>query len=347
MRSPGPGISQELASNNNRSMDNTIKIFNTPWHVAHQYELYKIPNTEWFHVVNSVRKWGTNKKFRTRPENVHDVPYYESGKYDLAVLHIDQQCVDPTLGKSRLYRELNEAIKDIPKIVINHGTPFWPEAFDEEYIRTQMKLLIGDNYMVVNSHRAKEMWGPMGKNGDVTTIIHGLDPEEWFSLPKEPRVVTSVSPAGLDKYYNRRLLIEVKEKLKERGIPHAWITVDWVAEDFNDYRNFLGRSLIYFNPTLESPMPRSRTEAMLSGCCVVTLPNQDAETFIKHGENGFHVPNNPTVIADLIEALLENYKYTEMIGQRGRQTAMEIFHKDRFQVDWKNLLQKVMEENKK
>ena len=318
-----------------------IKIFNIPWHVAHQYELYKMPNTEWYHLLNPIRKWSSGgKEFRPKPANVFEVPYYEPGKYDLALLHIDQQCVDETLGKSRLYRELNEQIKDIPKIVINHGTPFWPECYTNEYIIMRMKQLLGTNHIVVNSHRAAEMWGPLGQS--MTTIIHGLDPDEWFDLPKEPRVITTLSPAGLDRYYNRRLLTEVKDHLKQRGIPHAWVTVDWKANDFTDYRNFIGRSLVYFNPTLESPMPRSSTEAMFSGACVLTLPNHDAENFIQSGVNGIHVPNNPVVIADLIEELMKNYKKCVEIGQAGKKTATEIFHKDRFQKDWLDLIHKVL-----
>ncbi len=320
-----------------------LRIFNVPWHVAHQYELYKTPGTEWYHQINSIRKWGG--KFRPKPANVFDVPYYEPGKYDLAVLHVDQQCVDQSIGKSRLYRELNEAIKDIPKIVINHGTPYWPEVYEQETIVTQMKMLIGTNHVVYNSHRAKEMWGTMGASSQ--TIIHGLDPIEWMDLPKEPRVVTMLSPAGLDKYYNRQLLLSVKEKLKERGIPHIWITVDWMAESFEDYKEFIGRSLLYFNPTLESPMPRSRTEAMLSGACVLTLGNHGAEQFIKHGENGFIVPNNPVVVADLIEELMNNYyKQCTAIGQKGKETARELSNPLRYQAEWRELMERVIEQHK-
>lgn len=318
-----------------------IKIFNIPWHVAHQYELYKIPNTEWYHCLNPIRKWSAGgKEFRPKPSNVFEVPHYEPGKYDLAVLHLDQQCVDETIGKSKLYRELNAQIKDIPKIVINHATPFWPEVYTSEYIIMRVKQLIGDNHMVTNSHRAGEMWGEIGASQ--TTIIHGLDPEEWWDLPKEPRVITTLSPAGLDRYYNRKLLNETKAILKDRGIPHAWVTVDWRANDFNDYRNFIGRSLIYFNPTLESPMPRSRTEAMFSGACVLTLANHDAETFIEHGVNGIHVPNNPVVVADLIEELMKNYQTCIKIGQAGKETAKKLFHKDRFQKDWMDLIERVL-----
>lgn len=317
-----------------------IRIFNTPWHVAHQYELYKIPNTEWVHIVNTVRKWG---KYRPTPPNLSRTAYYEPGKYDVAVLHVDQQCVDPSFGKSRLYRQLNEEIKDIPKIVINHGTPFWPEMYEQDDMITKMKFLIGDNHVVYNSHRAKEMWeknGAMGKTG--RTIIHGLDVDEWFDLPKEPRVVTTLSPAGLHKYYNRTLLTEVQGKLKERGIPHVHVGVDWLSEGFDDYREFIGRSLVYFNPTLESPMPRSRTEAMLSGSCIVTLPNHGAEEFIKQGVNGFHVPNNPELCADLLEHLINNYQLAKRVGQEGKKTARELFNSQRFQSEWTTLLTEVL-----
>lgn len=67
---------------------------------------------------------------RPLPEGVKFVPYYQPGRYDLAVLHLDQQCVDPNIGKGTLYRHLNKVIQDIPKVVINHGTPFWPERWE-------------------------------------------------------------------------------------------------------------------------------------------------------------------------------------------------------------------------
>lgn len=326
-----------------------LNIFNTPWHIANQYELYKLPQTQWHLIINNIRRWDKNgKSYRPVPTNVTQVAYYEPGKYDLAILHVDQQCIDEGLGKSKLYRQLNEQVKDVPKIVINHGTPYWPEKYrkedgsnDDNWIKMKMKMLIGNNHMVVNSHKALEMWGPMGKT--TRAIIHGLDPSEWWDLAKEPRVITMLSPAGLDRYYNRKLLELVKERLREKGIPHDQITVDWHADDFDDYREFVGRSLIYFNPTLESPMPRSRTEAMLSGCCIVTLANHGAEKFIKQGENGFLVPNNPEKVVDLIvELYFNHYKRCIEIGKKGKETAMIEFGKDRFQKDWMKTINEVL-----
>lgn len=338
-----------------------IKIFNYPWHLAHQYELLKIPNTEWSWLEQHRRQYNTIPRGDMIKEfSVKLVPHYEKGKYDVALLHLDQQCLESMLwekGKGSILRELDSVITDIPKIVIMHGTPYYPESFscdikEDNYkelgftekqigcssvLINQCKKIIGDKIMVCNSHRAQEQWG-FGQ-----TIWHGLDPDEWWDLPKEPRVVTMISPGGLDKYYDRTFFRAVKDFLEEKNITLCHITVDAQFKSFDEYRNFLGRSLIYFNPTRESPMPRARSEAMLSGCCVITTPHQDADTFIEDGVNGFIVKRNPTMVATLVEELLHDYKRAIEIGQKGKETAKKIFDIKRYQNDWTNLFIKTIQ----
>ena len=300
----------------------------------------KLLNTEWYWLLQYKRPYHDSargdmiKKF-----NIKMVPYYEKGMVDLAILHLDQQCLNQELwdrGKGTVYRELNEVIQDIPKIVIMHGTPYWPEEASSMELVERFKKIIGDNVVVVNSHRAVEQWG----TGEA--IIHGMDEKEWFDLPKEPRAVTMISPGGLDKYYDREFLRYIQEALQERGIAHCHITVDVNFKNFDDYREFLGRSLIYINPTRESPMPRARTEAMFSGCCVLTTPYQDADTFIEDGINGFLIRRNPEMVADLVEKLLADYENTCKIGQAGKQTALKLFGIERYQKDWESLINKTL-----
>ena len=324
-------------------MDNAptkLKGFNHPWHLAHQYELSKLPFVDWDMLIQYKRPYSD----KSRGDFVKNwVTHYEEGKYDFVLLHLDQQCIDEELlkrGKGSLYVELNEVIKDVPKIVIMHGTTYYPEKFSKEQVIDKIKALVGDNVMVVNSYQCAKDFG-FGH-----PIIHGLDPNEWWDLPKEPRVITMVSPAGLDKYYDRSFMQAIIEELEERGIHHCHIPVDWKPSDrhgkeWDNYRDFIGRSLIYINPMKDSPMPRSRTEAMLSGCCVLTTPWQDADTFIKDGENGFIIPRNPKAVADRVEYLLAHYDEAVAIGQAGKKTALELFNQERYQADWKALLEKV------
>lgn len=281
------------------------------------------------------------------PENMHYVTEYKPGYYDFAILHIDQQSIyDPDnsdrISKGRLYGEINNQIKDIPKIVINHMTPFH-DKYETPYVINVIKKMVGNNFMLTNSKEAAKQWG-WGY-----PIWHGMEVDEWLDLPKEPRAVVALSPAGMEKAYRRIFLHTVMRFLKEMGVPFFWIGADKRFNTFDDYRDFLGRSLVYFNPTWNSPMPRARTEAMLSGCCTVTTPYQDADTFIKNGQNGFltaieqirdpRIMDNPRFAADLIKRLvLDEPELALKIGQEGRKTAREIFNKQNFEKQWIEML---------
>ncbi len=340
------------------------KVIDHPWHLAHSWDLLKNKELEWHYLLNTFRRW----EWTIRGSDFPGIwePYYEKGKYDVAIFHLDQSCIDPKLGKSRLFRETMDSITDIPKIIIMHGTPMY-EGFNEDLVLNGgevtkigkdnqevkeywkgIKELVGDIPMIVNSYRAKERWGW----GEV--IWHGMNPDEWWDLPKEPRIVTSVSPAGMsNEYYGRPFLQSVREILShDYGINHQWVIVDYIPEQdtkryhknaFDAYRNFIGRSLIYLDPTGDSPMPRARTEAMLSGACLVTCANHDVERYIDSGKNGFIVPRDAYATASLLADLIyEHPKETAAIGQAGKATAIEKFHVDRFSKDWVNFIEKVI-----
>lgn len=325
-----------------------INIFGHVNHAGNQYEMLKLAKKypiKFHYLESNVRRWD---RFTPRPEpttwlsedEFEWVTHYEPGKYDLAILHVDQQHTDPKIGKGQIYTDLNNLIQDIPKIVINHGTPMWDEFYTEDLVinggtiqtpRGEKRLIgmrekIGDNFMVVNSYESVERWG-WGY-----PLIHGMDKNEWFDLPKEPRVVIALSPGGLDKYYNRGLLTAIKGAVKEKtGLDVVHIQVNYKAHDWQDYRDFLGSSLIYINPTLDSPMPRSRTEAMLSGCCVLTSRYHGAEDFIEHGVSGFIVPDNPLSYASAIDKLLNNaFEGAVQMGQNGKAVAEKYFNLDRY-----------------
>lgn len=333
-----------------------LRAFGMPWHLAHNYEILKVPGIKWDWLIQHRRQYGTSARGDIVEEfGVNWVTHYEKGKYDFALLHLDQQCLEPSLwqrGKGSLFRELNEIINDIPKILIMHGTPYYPEKFpalnefgeecdglSEELIDLFKRESKGC-YVITNSIEASKQWG----RG--TPIWHGLDPDEWKDHPKEPRVVTMIGPAGLDKYYDRTFLAAVKEALLEEGIHHCHITSDVMFKGFKEYRDFLGRSLIYFNPTKESPMPRARTEAMLSGCCVLTTPHQDAHSFIEHGKNGFIVKRNPAHVVEIVKQLINNYDKAIKIGQEGKKTALKVFSQERYQNEWRGFVEKAIEDFK-
>lgn len=339
-----------------------IRIFGVVNHVGHQYEMLKLAKRGKHHfsyLENNVRRWS---KSSSRPEpttwlNEDEfdwVTYYQPGKYDLAILHVDQQHADPRIGKGQLYRQLNEVIYDIPKIVINHGTPMWDDFYNEDMVINGglvhsprgsiyidgMKKLIGNNFMITNSYEAVNRWG-WGY-----PLIHGFDADEWYDLTKEPRVVLSLSPGGLDKYYNRELITAIKGAVKEKTgleVMHININIKFEEDNWNQYRRYIGSGLINISPYKDSPMPRSRTEAMLSGACILTSRYHGADEFIEHGVDGFIVPDNPLSYANAIYHLVnDNYREAVAIGQRGKAKAKALFNNERYLDDLEYVINEIV-----
>lgn len=345
---------------------NRIKIFTALNHVGNEHECLKLAKkypVKFYYLENNVRRWSEHSA-RPRPETWLNedefewVTEYTPGKYDVALLRVDQQHVNPNIGKGWLYRDLNEIIKDIPKIVVNHGTPMYDEAYTEDIVihggtaQTRkgpqkivgMKEKIGDNFMVVNSYDAVDRWG-WGY-----PLIHGMSPDEWYDLPKEPRVILSVSPGGLDKYYNRQLITAIKSEVKLRSgidVIHFNVNIKFEQNNWEQYRQFTGSSLIAIDPFLDSPMPRSRTEQMLSGCCVLTSKHHNADEIFEHGVDGFVVPDNPLSYARAIDTLInECYEDAVEIGQRAKKKAQKYFHIDRFLEDFYYIIYEVANNRK-
>ncbi|AEV98690.1 hypothetical protein A4D02_09100 [Niastella koreensis] len=309
------------------------RIFDYCWHEPHQFELVNSLQgyCQFDYCLNWRKHWDTAK--RPVPPGLQFVPHYEHGLYDFALFHIDQRiCTDAQ--QLKIYTELNDHIDDIPKIVINHGSPVFPEAFEQHKIADFVRSITGGNTMVVNSYAAAsgKEWG-FGK-----PIIPGLDPADWYDHPKELRAFTAIPVEGLDAYYNRKCLKEAGELLfYHYGI--LLYAANYNApsfNSFNDYRNYLGSSLIYIDTSTRTPMNTARTEAFLSGCCVVQVEGaHDLEKWAKDGENIILVPDDPPKISAVIAELLGNrYEEALQIGQNGKKMATELFNRERYRNDW-------------
>ena len=84
-----------------------------------------------------------------------------------------------------------------------------------------------------------------------------------------------------------------------------------------------------------------------SGCCIVSTANQDAETFLKNGYNAMIVKRDPDYIVKVIKSLIENYSTAIEIGQRGKETARELFNDERYGKQWRELMEAVISYHKK
>ena len=341
-------------------MEKKYKIFSTCWHVMHYFDLANAlkDQADFYLCTNTWREWRDPRFLAVRPipKNVSFVPYYEKEKYDFAILSVDQQLANPDIGKRKIYTQFRKTIgNDIPVITINHGSPVYPEFLKQEEMTDEdaqiecikeIKELVKGSTMVTNSYTAVSMqeWG-FGY-----PIRHGINKDDWWDLPKEPKVCTALSPGGCDAYYNRECMNEVANILHEKyGYNLLWARVNIKTDDtLESYKEFLGRSLIYIDTSFRTPLNRGRTEAMLSGCCVIQIKGKgkykahDLDYFAKDRENIILTENNPNEIVKIIIDLIEkNYDKAIKIGQAGKKTAIEKFNYAKYKNEWLKLIGKI------
>jgi len=320
-----------------------LRIIDYPWHQVHLYRLHALPAMFW---LAKIREPLWNTKQRPMPSNFQGgiaLDDYTPPDFDLALLHLDNWCDARNNIRASCYRIMKQITKDIPQMVIMHGTP------DSEQNRRAILQLIGDLPVICNSWDAARTWDGGWDGGEschldkygqrqFRAIIHGYK-DEFFNYALHMRrveVATVCSGGRMSREYHG---IPLLERL-QRDMALAWYgqggNRSWLP-NYYAYRDMLASTLIYFSPTRRGPMPGARTEAMLSGCCVVTVPGNDIEQYIRNGENGYIV-NNYSEARELLYQLQAHPEHAFEVGQAGRATALEFFNSARFIEDWLALL---------
>ena len=346
-----------------------LRILTYRWHVPHQYELYKTGHD--FTLVTGAgtglcEHWEYGK--RPMPANCRMLPaeQVDVSDFDLAVLHFDESALRPDLCNGLVPSDWGETLRwfihnvDLPKVAICHGTPQFVGQYDSNYVasdlgqilddeRMSLVNLLGDIPVVCNSHQAESEWGFQNSR----TIWHGFAPDEFPPARCDGDVLVMQRDALRNRpHYNGLFVYEdVKKILDERvnleclrtpdpGNRYGVGTNDWAIAKYQNYVRELGRYSVYFNPTVRSPMPRARGEAMMAGLVSVSLRNHDVDLFIKNGVNGFYADSSEE-LAEQIHWLSERPSARKKIALASRNTAMDIFNQDRYLSSWSQLINEI------
>ena len=312
----------------------TLRILDFCWHVVHGYRLCALPATFEYFTPLGVRYWSES----IRPKPINFLGYVEHPdveSYDVILSHLDNWC-DRAKMRGTPFRIMNliGMGSRAARITVMHGTP------DDEGNRQRIARMFelapgGPPFMVCNSQQACQDWGFGPEHS--RAIIHGYDVDE-FSSSKERQTwaVTICSAGTISRTYHG---VPLLERIK-REVPVIWVGLNGdlpYFDSYAEYRDFLSHSLIYVHTGQRSPMPGARTEAMLSGCCIVTTSNNDAGKYIEHGVTGFLCDTAQEMIGTL-QALLADPAKAYRVGKRGREAARVFFDKGRYVSDWLNLL---------
>ena len=343
-----------------------LRIVSYRWHVPHQYEIQKLPHR--FTLLTGTGTGFTDQwEYRQRPlrANVRLRPIgeFERRDYDLAILHFDENVLCPQLSNGTLGDDWGASFEwflrniDLPTVAVCHGTvPFVGqyganpnpiERFEPiEEQRLRLVEALGEIPVICNSHQAAAEWRFRRQR----VIWHGLDPREFPPGTHELPVLSHGEDRYRPHYRGFHELRRVKELLGE-GVPvasHRHDPVSAVPPDdpsdaalsFRAWVDHLRRYKIYLNTTLRSPMPRSRTEAMLCGAIPVSLRNHDVDRFVAQGVNGFY-GDTPEELAEAIRYLLADERARVRMARAARDTAVRTCNISRFLDDWTVMLKEL------
>src|ERR1043165_8533933 len=307
------------------------RILTHRWHVPHQCEIYKLPFE--FTLVTQTgtaltNSWSDDQ--RPLPENARlvSIEDIDPTQFDMAIVHFDENVLCPDLSNGVLgtdwgdtFRWFTENVR-IPMVGVCHGTvpfvgqyaanpdpiaEFEPYQADADTLRERL----ADINVVVNSHQAAAEW----KFRKSRVIWHGYDPQEFLPGPHDLDIVTHGVDRARPHYRGAHALEAVLARLgpdigvsthkhvSQTPVPRGDLRYSEFA--FQNWLDHLGRHKIYLNTTLRSPMPRSRTEAMLCGVIPVSLDNHDVSQFIENGVNGFYA-SSPEELADFCRSACRN-----------------------------------------
>jgi glycosyltransferase involved in cell wall biosynthesis len=341
-----------------------LRVLTYRWHVPHQYELYKLGHD--FDLVADLPTLMTNRwdlRQRPLPDNARFIPQAEvkPADYDLAIVHFDENVLAPQNSNGVLGRYWGHAFRylmaqeGVPKIAVCHGTPQFHGQYTPGYdkpdllqviepARRELVDFLKDTLVVCNSHQAQAEWGFRRSK----VIWHGFDPLEFPPATYEKGILSPLGPAVAARphYRGYGLYQQVFAGFPAEFAPSTLSVPEpspllagneYAVAKFRNYVDEVRRHSVYFNPTLRSPMPRGRGEAMMCGLVTVSADNHDVDRFIRNGVNGFYAREAGELREHLLY-LCRNPEAARRIGMEGRRTAIEVFHVDRYLGDWRETI---------
>ncbi|MDC0297131.1 glycosyltransferase family 4 protein [Crocinitomicaceae bacterium] len=320
MQSTLKQLAYKLGKNESEPLN--ILTFNT--HERYQTQLAKTGHNFYSFNHDNGKEWF--KEHAPMPENVYQLPknsLYPALSFDLIL-------VQSKFGQFQTASQINQAIGEIPVVVLEHTLPHlnWPESHVEQF-----RGMRGDVNVFITEY-SKDKWGIDGE-----VVYHSVDTDLFKPAPAVQRKgqVLTVAHDFINRDYalNYQGWDRVTKDLPRvvvgntEGLSKAPESVEDLVKHYQD-------SLVYINPSTLSPVPTSMLEAMACGCAVVSTATCEIPNIIENGVNGF-ISNDEGELRTLTEKLIADPMFAKSIGEKGRQTIVEKFSEERFINEWNTI----------
>ena len=223
--------------------------------------------------------------------------------------------------------------------------------------------------VVVVSNEVRKHWIKFVNKEKIKVVYNGLKHPELsftgYDLKKELKLNEGVILVGMigrvnlwkgQKYFLNmaKLITEKNKDVRFVMVGDAYEGYEYLYQEIENhikslnlqnhvynlgYRTDIQQILegfdLFILPSIEpDPLPTVVLEAMGAGKAVVATAHGGALEMVEEGETGILIPwDNPKNAVDSFSHLLDNKKLRELMGNQGRQRALNFFSIDRYQKD--------------
>lgn len=306
-----------------RGPEDKLKVLTACTHESYESNL-ALTNCEFYAIqAKDIKPW--TESYRKLPSNYHVLPLNYLPDYESFDLVLSQQ----KFGQYQILGPLAKQLH-LPLISLEHTLPmpFW-----DDKTRNTLRNMNGDIDIFISEFSRGE-WG-WGDDGRV--IHHGINTDVFIPLEEKENVIFSV----VNDFVNRGpicgfpLWRSVIKDLPVRLVG-ANAGISEPAKNVEELAMFYGKSKIFLNTSVISPIPMSLLEAMSAGCAIVSTSNCMIPEIIEHGVNGF-ITNNEKEMRGYLEDLLRDDKLAERLGKNARQTILDKFNLHSFVDNWNSV----------
>lgn len=303
-------------------MKKRLKILDFYCHQGHQREFFRLKHDFVLTSVNlSKPKW--NEDHRPLGKNV----VLATGK-EISDIQFDVVIIRSPVGEAK-YRKFIDA-GAIPIAVVQTTNDF--------SVPRECKYIVWNSLEVMRAYSGKY---PNKKN---RYIVHGYDPKEFApsNIGRNRRILTVANVfKGRSEIMGYPLWAHIKRRMGNLDvIGHGnrdLYKADRQAQTFEDLIRIYNSYSIYFNPTQQSAMPRSRAEAAMCGLPIVSTDNFDIGMYFENKRNGI-ITNDRNEMIDTMREMLKSKQMRDDFGGAARETAIKHFHIYDFLLRWESIL---------
>ena len=303
-----------------------LKILDFYCHQGHQYEFFKTGHDFYLCGVNSLLPdW--NENHRPLPKNVSFV-----NEINAKYIKFDVVIVRSPLNPKRYEPFIKRGA--VPVAVVQTTDPF-PMSPKVRHIVWNSKVSMDKKASYYPKHISNYY------------IVHGFDPNEFVNLniERNERVLSVINVfKDRAKFVGYPLWKNINYKLNNicDVLGHG---NDNLASSIGEAKNFLelinkyNTYSIYFNPTNDSAMPRSRSEAAMCGMPIVSTDNFDISMYFNN-KNAILL-NNKTELINGVNKLLNSKDMRIEYGNAAREVSINYFHINDYINKWNAILTKL------